>query len=373
MTTETPPLARATDLLTHTSMSTFAQCRRKYQLRYILGLVPDREPGYFRFGGAYHLAHEVLGKTGSLERAVEAVRERYNDLPPWARNNTEAQAELAVECETVVRLFCGWHWRWASDEYLSANPEERVDVLQAEESFALPILNPETGGTAKAHRRAGKRDQLISYQSRTLLREFKTTGDDIAPESDYWRHLRIDAQISNYFLSYETEGVQLDGVLYDVVRKPSIRPKQIPTLDGDGKKIVVDKQTGERLKNKDGKSWKQSVSDSSTQELLSRTETPSEYGDRLTQDIGERPDWYFARREAPRLASDIEEFKADLWMKHVAIMHAKRMGHFPRESRSCFAMGKCPYFDLCANNWIPEGSDMPEGFVLTDDYHPELD
>jgi len=351
--------------LTHSSMRTYSTCVRKYYLAYVLRIRPAKDAEPLRLGSAYHLGLEVYGVTGDRDAAIEAVDQNYADPPPWIMDDDGLFA-WRIEQTKARELVRGWIERWQGDG---------VEVLQAEQVYSQPIINPETGRISTKHEHAGKRDQLVRLpDGRLALREFKTTGDDIAPTSDYWRHLRIDPQISGYFESYIREGVQIDTVLYDVCRKPSIAPRQIPSLDDDGFKIVTD-ANGQRVYNANGKP-RQSADAAKGYKLCSRSETPDEYAQRLAADIRERPEWYYQRQQVTRLEGDLTEFRHDLWQTHTAIQHNERYGHWPRTGARTGACvgpyGRCPYLDLCSDGW-DSSQGVPEGFKQIPHAHAELE
>jgi hypothetical protein len=201
--------------------------------------------------------------------------------------------------------------------------------------------------------------------------EHKTASDDLEPDSDYWKRLRIDQQISAYYIAARAKGHDIQTVLYDVTRKPEIGPLQIPLLDGDGFKIVLD-AAGERVRTKDGKKWRESGDKEQGWVLQCRIQTAREFGERLTADIAARPDYYYRRQEIPRLDKDIEEFRYELWQMQQQMRDSQKGGRWFRNTSSCIGFGRCPYFDICTNGRDVSES-TPEGFVRVENIHPELE
>jgi hypothetical protein len=119
---------------------------------------------------------------------------------------------------------------------------------------------------------AGKIDAIVKLaDGRLAVLEYKTSGEDIGVEADYWLRLRCDPQISLYLLGARALGFDVSTVLYDVTRKPTIR--------------------------------------------LRKEEVPEQYGERLLADTGDRPDYYFSRREVPRREDELVEFRLELWQQ----------------------------------------------------------
>ena len=89
-------------------------------------------------------------------------------------------------------------------------------------------------------------------------------------------------------------------------------------------------------------------------------------------DIYARPDWYYARREIPRLPSEIDEYRAELWQVQGLLRDCQRKGRWFRNTGACRAFGgRCAYFDICTGPHDP-AREVPPGFVVRPDRHPEL-
>lgn len=362
------PQLKGADLLTHSRVRCFQTCQRKHYFRYELGIrrIGDSRP--LRMGKAVHIGLDSRAQGGSRDEAILAACAAYEVLPDWA-NSDDLMREWMVERETVAALLAGYFWYWESRTDLSPeiNP---VEIIESERAFVHPIRNPETGATTPLFRNAGKRDRIVRLaDGRVAVIEAKTTGDSVAVDSDYWVGLRVDDQISRYLNSAKDDGHQAVTVLYDVLHKPGIKPTNIPLLDGDGTKIVLD-AAGERVRTKDGKKWRETGDTALGYVLQTRPETAEEYGKRLLADITERPDFYYARREIPRLQADLDDFALSLWQRQQQIRDAQRNGRWFRNSDACTAMGRCEYIDIC-HNCAPLDP-LPAGFERVQDIHPEL-
>ena len=118
----------------------------------------------------------------------------------------------------------------------------------------------------------------------------------------------------------------MENCLYDVIRKPTIKPYKATPED-------------KRKYNKDGS--------------LSKTcrefdETPEEWYHRLELDIIQRPDYYYARVEVARSADDLTDYLFDMWAVGREIADAQRLGRFSRNPQNCQSYGKCEFFDVCS-------------------------
>ncbi len=245
-------------LITHSSMECFKSCRRKYYYSYELGIRKKTSGKALRMGTAFHEGIEHLET--SLDTACDAIRNCYALCP-----EEFDQLEWYYEQETVLRLICAYQWRWEGHE---------IKTLEAEKKFQFPLINPKTDKPAQHFDDAGKIDGIVQLEDgRIAVREAKLLGDDISIESQLWKRLRMDHQITRYVYAARKLGFQVDCVLYDVARKPAIKPSLVPILDELGCKIVLDKN-GNRVKNKDGVKWRQTGSTEDGYVVQSRPMTP---------------------------------------------------------------------------------------------------
>mgnify|MGYP000740096063 CR=1 FL=1 len=336
-------------------MASARLCLRQHYYRYELGLRSKREVAALRLGRAIHQGLEQWSRGVPGEKVLRDIAWEYDKTPPW----TDPPG-WAVEEQTVLSLLAGYYWRYQDD------PLEYVEV---EKAWSMPLVNPETGRASRTYELAGKRDGLVKApDGRLFVLERKTTGDDIGPESDYWLRLRCDPQISLYILSARHDGHDVAGVIYDVVRKPSIRPRQVPVLDEGGLKVVVSEETGQRALNRDG-SPRQSAGPG--MKLVTREEKPADYGVRLLADIEERPDFYFQRREVPRLEDDLQEFRLECWQQARLLADCRRWGRWFRNvGRNTCSF--CEYASLCLQSITVEPGAPPAGYEFVANVHPEL-
>lgn len=335
-------------------------CLRKHYYQYELGIRRDRDSQPLRMGSVFHEGLDALAQGRSLDDAAAIVYYHYATEPTWIQSD-EDRFDWQVECETVVRLVCGYAWRWSNDG---------LDVVATEQAFDLPLINPDTGRPSTHWRIGGKIDKIIRLaDGRLAVMEHKTTSDDLGPDSDYWRRLRLDQQISLYMLAARQLGYDVQTVVYDVCRKPQIGPLSVPLLDEHGAKIVLD-ANGQRVYKKDG-SPRQSGDAANGFVLQSRRQTAAEFGERLNGDIASRPDWYFARMEIPRLDADIEEFRVELWQIQTQLRESQRRGCWFRNTGACISPYRCEYLDVCSQS-IDPASEVPQGFIRVDNVHPEL-
>lgn len=305
---------RKPQLLTHSRLSALRSCPRRHYYRYELGLSRIRSADALRLGAAYHTGLEARNAGQDEAAAIELAGAGYAQLPQWAD-----PVDWAVEQQTLRALLAGHFWRYSQDD---------LQFVAVEQSFHVPLLNPGSGHASRLFLLAGKIDAIVMLpDGRLAVLEYKTAGEDISPDSDYWLRLRCDPQISLYVLAARALGFDVATVIYDVTRKPTIR--------------------------------------------LRKEETPEQYGVRLLADIGTRPDHYFARREVPRLEDELAEFRLELWQQAAQLRDAQRAGRWFRNVGR-LTCGYCSYSSLCLNAIQVNPDAPPAGYEVLADVHPEL-
>jgi len=321
---------------------------RKYFYRHELNLQHTSEKAALTFGSAWHRAMEERWKGSTGEHALI-----------MAIGDVATLDELQVA--TLTGLLTGYYHHYAHDP---------IKELQPEQQFQFPLAGSRTFDAA------GKIDGLGTHEDgRPLLLEHKTTSDSVTPDSDYWLRLRCNNQIMQYVHAARLCGVPTELILYDVTRKPSIRPKTIPVLDEAGRKVVLIDATGERALKKDG-APRESAGDGMT--VQTREETAEEYGQRLTEDTIARPEFYFARREVPILDQDLNEFvvqRLEISRMILSLRRASRSTAKPHQAwpRNCSSTtcDFCEFKEFCLQNIEVNPAQPPVGFIVGN-RNPEL-
>ena len=312
------------ELLTNSRLSVWRACPRKHYIRYELGLRPEVTGFALRVGSAFHAALEAQDK--GLDPAA-AIEERV-----------ESPYDLAL----VAAMFQAHTTRYA------ATPTETV---ASERAFELPLLNPETGAPTPSFRFAGVIDRIVRLpDGRLALMENKTTSRDFAPGSEYWMRLHMDSQLSLYIIAARALGYAIDTILYDVTRRPALRPLKATPPE-------------KRSYKKDGTLYAAQ---------RDRDETPEEYAGRVAASIAENPNDHFARIEIARLDQDIEDAARDLWEEQIAIRSMQKSNAWWRNPGACYDGSgfSCEYLSICQNRDLT--TNTPQGFVRSEDRHPEL-
>lgn len=267
------------EVLTHSHMQLRKNCPVAEHYRYERGLVRRAQSASLTIGSAVHRGIE----TGKVEEALRMFEGVY----PSTQADQDAHEVMMA---TVEAMLTG---------YFAAY--EPFDSYEAEIPFQVPIINPDTKARSKTFDLAGKVDGLTKIDGQWWICEYKTTSQLTRAYID---RLQLDTQITTYMYGLQRlRSIKVAGVIYRIIKKPTIRQKQ--------------------------------------------TETASQFRERVVEDYRARPEFYFDEQRLYRSQEDLEDFERELWMFTQRILQERREGiHFKNTSR-CAEYGGCPYIPLC--------------------------
>lgn len=326
-------------LLTNSRLRASRRCAREQHLYYELGYVPVEtdEESTRRFGTVMHVGLEAWWCAVPLTAAPEPVLEA-------------ALAALApLKMDPFVRvkaevMMAAYHHRWIADA-------ELYEVLAVEREFETALVNPLTNAESRTFRLGGKIDAIVRERAtgRVLVVEHKTTSEDVAPGSAYWKRLRMDSQVSTYFDGAESLGYRVDACLYDVLSKPGQRPAKATPIE----LRKYTQKTGALYANQ-----------------RAEDETPEEFKVRLLEKMLEDPASYFARGEVLRLEQELYDARLDSWEQARVIRENQLAKRAPRNPEACERYGRlCAFWEVCTG---AASLDDTTKFTRTTQVHSEL-
>lgn len=299
-------------LLTQSRLASARLCQRLHKMRYNDGYRALREEEALSFGTLMHNALEAwwLSTGDRLSDALAVLMAAQSD---------EYTRALALV------MMAGYHERWGAEQY---------EVLAVEQEFTCDLINPVTGQPSRTWRLSGKLDAIVKdAHGRTLIVEHKTSSSPISPGATYWQKLKLDGQLSMYWIGARSLGYDISGVVYDVLGKPALRP-----LEANSRRA--------------------------------EPETPEEYKARLIEAFAKEPNRYLARGEVVRLDHEIDDAMLDIWDQAKQLRESQIDGRAPKNPDSCEKWGRmCAFFSVCCGE---ASLDDPALFVRSDNVHPEL-
>ncbi|HDY89737.1 MAG TPA: PD-(D/E)XK nuclease family protein [bacterium] len=415
-------MAKKTWKLSASFIASFKACPYRCYLKYVLGLVPIEDTDALRMGTNWHRLLEIMGmrpetvcpecskkqkitsaeilllNTTPIELAssncplcegtdilpadmMDAVVRQLNqayETVPLSKTKEEWLAERAI----LLYSIAGYNWQYIDDLF---------EVVAEEIQFSIPVRNPKTGRALPNVVLNGKIDKIVkSPNGIYYIDEHKSTSKALDSDSLYWKHLTLDTQTLLY--PYAAQQLQLagdledygikssdpliSGVRYDAWHKPQIKPKKL--TQAESKKFVEDGEymgdkfevagVGDRHPNGGGiliNNERAEIEPGAKEGTFAIRETPDMFGARLLKDIGERPEFYFCRKEIARTESDLKKFEQQIYNIYHTIKFIERNNAWWENESQCEATFRCPYLNVCYNGIDVSNGQVPEGLKLT--------
>lgn len=237
-------------------------------------------------------------------------------------------------------LLHGYHYRWCNEGWKTIETEQEI-------VSPIPRLTSKGVRFYKNMLFGGKVDLIAERAGRRTLMDHKTTSQDVSdPASSYWRQLQLDVQVLHYLLALWVAGWKVDDVVWDVIRKPTIKPKKLTKSDRQAI-VVSGKYCGCEV-SEDALRCVQE-SDSETLEL---------YEFRLRRDCTRiRPDYYFMRRSVPVRDDEILAYAKELWKHRESIIRNAADSQPVRNSGACLQYGApCKFLGICSGYDSPDST-----------------
>lgn len=245
----------------------------------------------------------------------------------------DAEPEYTIRQATVRAMLVGYDARWAHEAAL-------YQIHRVEEYVETPLFNPATGAKSRTFLVGGVVDVDLQDGSGHGFMDHKTTSDAIDdPNSPYWQQLIVESQLDHYALMKHLNGEKTDWAVWDVMRKPGIRPKQL--VKADLKALIeTRKYCGITF---DPDTIRQAEADG-------RESLPL-YEARLVQECTENAERYFQRRRITRTQNEILVYANELWDNGQEFISARQTERRPRNSGACMNYGRaCTFLPLCAGH-----------------------
>jgi hypothetical protein len=322
-------------VLTNSEEKCWRACQRKHHFAYRLGWRPIEKPKPMRFGTLFHFGLEEWWRTGAdLDRALRLMVSKCTTMTD--------KYELAQ----AYALLIGYHERWRAMPYRT---------IAVEKKFVCAMTHPVTEQSSSVWGRSGKLDAIAEAveEDEVFFVEHKTSAEDIEMGSSYWKRLRLDTQVSTYYVGMASLGYDVRRCLYDVVRRPGLEPKMATPVE-------LRKYT-KGTKNEPPRLY-------ATQR--DNDEAPFEFLMRLMEDIRDRPSYYYQRGFVTRTEMELREARFDTWKIAAQITAQEAEEHYPKNPDACMLYHRqCEYMPVCLGETT---IDDPTIYRQVDAIHEEL-
>lgn len=266
-----------TRILTASEIAAWKSCRKKWWFRYDQELVPNWPPRPLTYGRLTHTALEAhyLGKDGmnAINAEVEAEKEYWDEEAPFVIHQAQSLLKAYQKRDPVLL--------------------DGHTIAFVEREFSVPLRTP-SGRKWHAFAFNGKVD-LGTYDPHGNLWPWDHKTSAMALNESW---LSLNDQMGFYDWAMTQLGEKPMGIIYNLLRKPSIKPR--------------------------------------------KAETPEEWGVRLLADIESRPAFYFQHSLIVKTGRDLASIERELW----ECAHEVGRGPIHRNPGNCQIMG-CQYMELC--------------------------
>ena len=273
-----------------------------YDLKYNRNLEQIEKPLYFRIGGAFHTGVELYRKGSSISKAIVEAKSGFSNID---------------NATIVAAMLTGWHKN--TKEFY--RDYEVIEVeMEFEYRYAFGV---------KDYFIAGVIDALVrDKQGRVFILENKPTSDTLERFTD---RLWAARQGLLYHWALRQLGYQVDGVIYDVIKKPTMKRRLATPVDKrkykkPNKDGVIQIYAGQREED----------------------ETADAYYDRLLEFYGENKGDLFAQEVMTHTPAQMEAMDDDFkGILNEYLGHVNRK-EWPRSLGACHAWNRtCEFQPYC--------------------------
>jgi hypothetical protein len=201
-----------------------AACPQRWLLKYGLALRPEGRVRALDVGSFVHEGLEELfcaqheGSTNPLERALKRIglareTEIYriesasspDHLDPLAYGSQDDVDRVIEAANDAAKLVAGYVAHWNARQF---------ELIRNEGTVETPVMTPR-GNASTRTRYTGKVDKVVRYQGRLFIVEHKSTTLAL---SEWHEKHRRSPQAMGYAIALRREGIECEGVIYDLIQ-----------------------------------------------------------------------------------------------------------------------------------------------------------
>lgn len=322
-------MTQRTMSVTTSAMKSFMSCRRRYFFEYVEKIKPLQAPRPLSFGSGVHAGIEaVLTGTDVDNKVAKSYIERGNEAEagPWPR--------IAAIAAKAFDKHVDWR-AWQIDS--------------VEKTFEVSC------GYAK--RLLGKFDAIAFVNGKRVLLEHKTASLSGESEAERYKYrLFFDDQASAYLFAMDAMGIEVAGILYNVMCKPDLKQHKATPLSDRKYTTKASKLADGTIRPAGSLYAGQRENDETDDEFVARVEAWYDEPGRFFQ--------HLVYRTPAQTSAAREKFRAIMR----DMQAAEKDQTFYANPRAC-EIFPCPYECLCLED-TPEARSM--NFVAKQATNEEL-
>lgn len=220
--------------ISHHSSSIARGCWKKYYWHYLEGLKPIQKTHALILGKIIHKAFELYYTGGTDAECIQYIKEAYEE--ELTKTELVDQEDLIVSKYIALGMWSFYPYKDLS-EFTDCVSEKEFKVVLARK---------------RGVRFVGRIDGLIKKDGLWWVREFKTTG--LTPRQFRGR-CNTSSQATGYVYACRKLGFDVQGILYDCIKKPLLRKRVGETAQNFGQRIMVDYLEDAKKKEEDRKAY----------------------------------------------------------------------------------------------------------------------
>jgi hypothetical protein len=290
-------------------LGNYLQCPQKYYLSCVLGYVPFRMRKAINIGGLFAQCVYWMHKGTSLAECLVYVSKAQDEHLKLVTSAIQAE-ELETNIVIVQAMLQGYENHFLKNmestitKFNSIGGIEGFDILKLNQIIPEYTISADHTIGSYTFRYINRLDGKIITESNPWILEIKTTTQF---DHELLKKLNVNFQVNSYWSTLvKKEGVDVGGILYRYIKKPSIR------------------QT--------------------------KKETIEQYRKRLMMDYLERTDNYFLEECLYFNQPSLDLFNNDLEIHFKNLLMSTITGEFPRIGSNCDSnWGLCEYLSYCSN------------------------
>jgi hypothetical protein len=263
------------------SSSTARLCWKKYYWRYDQNILPIGSSVQQQQGKVIHEAFDMFYKGEAPSKITTFISSTYDDLLNGAE--LADQESLEVAKFTALGMWLGY----------PHHTRALYSVIGSEREFLIPL--------AHGVRLHGIIDRTLQKDGLWWVGELKTSGEQ---NNQFIRRIERSYQASAYVYALQQLGLKVQGVLYDIIKKPLLRKGS--------------------------------------------SETCQQFCQRIMIDYKRRPENYYYTYQTYRSPEQLKMFQKDMQGLIGDIRAHKRTGIYYRNPDACFQFNnECEYSKIC--------------------------
>ena len=259
-------------------------CLKKYYWKYVENIEPIRQSSSLAIGNVVHDCFEMFYKGSSDEECLKHIVDTFDE--EISKSELSDQEELLISKYNAMGM-----WKFYPHKDLSA-----FEAILPEMSFRVRL------GRSRDYL-VGRMDGYVIKDRTPWIREVKTTG---LSEGQFRGRMATSGQATCYvYAANKLKSMPPPaGVMFDVIRKSSLRKKQ--------------------------------------------TETADEFGKRIYNDYRLRPDEHYYRHYEYRNPERVRLWEADMIDLCKDLRKRHRTNQWHRNTEQCWSFNaECPYLKVC--------------------------